>query len=97
LLRYPSSITQPSVATNGVTRAQSSAAVASVQPGPRLSASSSTNGTPSRAARARPTVVFPHPLAEAITATFLIPAPVSTGAGQSSLAVSCSSPSGPTL
>jgi len=44
------------------TRARSSSGVASFHPGPQWSASSSTNGTPRRAASAFANVVFPDPV-----------------------------------
>ncbi len=53
----------------GVTSARRSSSDVSVQFGPCTSASSSTNGTSRRAASARPSVVLPLPLAEAMTAT----------------------------
>jgi hypothetical protein len=48
---------------------RSSSSGVSVQFGPWTSASNSTNGAPSRSARARSTVVFPLPLALAMIAT----------------------------
>src|SRR4051812_34764734 len=62
-------MTQPSSAMIGARIARSSSSGVSVQPGPWTSASSSTKRTPRRAARARPTVVLPLPLAEAMIAT----------------------------
>ena len=71
LPRYEPSTTHASRSTSGSTRRRSSAASSSVQPACQWIASSSTNGTPSVAASARPTVVFPHPLAVARIATAL--------------------------
>ena len=68
-IRYEPSITHASPATIGSTRRRSSAASSSVHPACQWIASSSTNGTPSRAASSRPKVVFPHPLAVAMIAT----------------------------
>ena len=68
-LRSVPSITQPSLRTIGSTIARSSSSGVSVQSGPCTSASSSTKRTPSRAASARPRVVLPLPLAEAMMAT----------------------------
>src|SRR3954454_8780775 len=62
-------MTQPSSTRMGSSSARSSASGVSVQPGPCTSASSSTNRTPRRAATARPSVVLPFPLAEAMIAT----------------------------
>src|SRR3954454_2212607 len=62
-------MTQPSSARIGCSVAPSSSSGVSVQPGPWTSASSSTKRTPRRAATARPSVVLPLPLAEAMIAT----------------------------
>src|SRR5262245_27640799 len=56
----------------GSTCSRSSAAVASVHPGPKWSESSSRYGSASRWASKRATVVFPQPLAVDITLTFLM-------------------------
>src|SRR5438477_11264888 len=55
----------------GSTSARRPSSEISVQLGPCTSASSSTNGTPSRSASCLPTVVLPLPLALAVTETRL--------------------------
>src|SRR5262245_45349282 len=62
-------MTHPSDERIGSIIARSSASGVSAQPGPWTSASNSTNGTSSLRASSRPKVVFPLPLALAITAT----------------------------
>jgi len=72
LRSYVPSITQPSDARIGSSLTRSSSSGVSTQRGPWTSASSSTNGTSSRCASSIPRVVFPFPLALAMTATFRI-------------------------